>query len=60
MKEKRRTYWTICWISAVALSIVALSPLVLPAGEAGPFLAGMPRALWAGILVSIGFVLLTY
>ncbi|HET6568612.1 MAG TPA: hypothetical protein VFG50_11660 [Rhodothermales bacterium] len=59
MKNKRHTYWTACWICAVVLSILTFTPLV-SAGEAAPYIAGIPHALWAGILVTIGFIVLTY
>ena len=46
--------------AAVVLTILSFSPAVIPAGQAEPRLGGMPYTLWMGILVTIGFVVLTF
>jgi len=46
-------------VGAVLLCVLTFTPLVIPSGQFMPLLAGMPRTLWAGILIYIGLVLLT-
>jgi len=41
------------------LSIIAFTPLVIPSQTVEPVVFGMPRTLWAGILISIGLMILT-
>jgi len=55
----RKTIWRMCCIAATALSIVAFTPLVISPGRYEPTFAGMPRTLWAGILVSLGLAIVT-
>lgn len=57
--KNAKTYWRLCCAAAVLLSVLALSPLVIPPGEAGPMLAGIPRTLWMGFLVNVALVVLT-
>jgi len=45
---------------AVSILVIVFSPLVLSPGEAGPWVLGMPRVLWAGILASILLVIITF
>ena len=42
----------------IALAVLSFSPLVIPNGVLTPLLFGMPRTLWAGILISIGFIII--
>lgn len=60
MTSRGRIYWRVSWIGAVILSVLMFTPLVSPSGVIGPEIAGIPRTLWAGILLSIGFVLVTW
>lgn len=57
--RKKRLYWWGCVLGVVTLSILTFTPVVSPSGEAGPSVAGMPRALWAGILITVFLVILT-
>ena len=43
----------------VILTILALSPLVIPQGEYQPFFFHLPRTLWGGIIVYILMVVVT-
>lgn len=52
--------WRACYLSVMLLSGVAFTPLVIPSGEIQPLVFGMPRTLWAGILVTGLLVLLTF
>ena len=54
-----RTYWKLCCAGIVALSTLALSPIVIPQHVAEPLFFGMPRTLWAGILVTVLLVAVT-
>lgn len=58
--KQRRTLWRICYVSVMLLSAAAFTPLVIPSGVIEPVVFGMPRTLWAGILVTGLLVLLTY
>lgn len=50
--------WRLCCAGMVLLAIATFTPLVIPAGGHEPMLAGIPRTLWAGVLVSLAMVLL--
>ena len=59
MKQKK-TAWTACSMGVVALCVLAFSPAVIPSGTSSPLLWGIPRTLWAGILVYALIVVLTF
>ena len=52
-------YFYICTIIVAVLGILAYSPIVLAPGIIEPVLFGLPRTLWAGLLIYIAIVLLT-
>lgn len=56
----RKTLWQLCCASAILLTILAFSPLVIPPGKYHPMLAGMPYTLWTGILVTVLLVVVTF
>ena len=45
--------WLTYFVIFVLLAIATFSPLVIPYNISTPWLFGMPRTLWAGILISI-------
>jgi len=47
--------WRICIVLFFALSIFTFTPAVIPAGVAEPFVLGLPRTLWMGLLVSFAY-----
>jgi len=51
--------WRFCCICTILLSVIAFTPLVIPSETAEPFVFGMPRTLWAGLLVSLGLMITT-
>jgi hypothetical protein len=51
--------WRLCCALAVFLAALTFTPLVIPIGQAEPFVWGLPRTLWAGLLISLGFFVLT-
>lgn len=51
--------WKFCCICSILLSIVAFTPLVIPSQVVKPFVFGMPRTLWAGLLISLGLMVIT-
>lgn len=60
MSDSKRKRWRITAAAAILLTVVTFTPLVTPVEVHEPVIAGMPFTLWSGILVTIGFVLLTY
>jgi len=50
--------WKISCFLFLLLAVFTFTPWVIPVGEFEPFVFGMPRTLWAGILVAVGFVVL--
>lgn len=60
MSESRKKAYYACFAAAALLSALALSPLVIPTGVAEPWVLGMPRTLWAGILITGALVFLTF
>ena len=59
MKNRGSLSWRLCYAGALLLCVLTFTPLVIPSGQFKPLLVGMPRTLWAGILVYVGLVLLT-
>ena len=60
MTSNTSLYWKICCISAVSLVIITFTPIITPPGVHKPELLGIPFTLWAGILIAVGLVLLTF
>ena len=58
--KKNRTAWIGCSVGIVLLCVVAFSPLIIPTGVSEPELWGIPRTLWAGMLVYVLMVILTF
>ncbi len=58
--KKHNLAWSLCIVGIVALCVISFTPLVIPAGESTPMLLGVPRTLWAGILVYAAMVVLTF
>ena len=50
--------WILCIIGTVGLCALTYTPLVIPAGESAPRVLGLPRTLWAGMLVYIAISIL--
>jgi len=40
------------------LSIISFTPLVIPYGVAEPYFLGLPRTLWAGLLISLSIYII--
>lgn len=60
MKEPKRVRWRVVVGAAILLTVLTFTPLVTPIGSSEPALMDVPVTLWSGLLISIGFVLLTY
>jgi hypothetical protein len=60
METKTSLYWKICCAAAFSLVIITFTPIITPAGVHKPELLGIPFTLWAGILIAVGLVLLTF
>lgn len=45
---------------AILAFIASFSPLVTPEHITEPYIMGLPYTLWAGLLVSFLFIILTY
>ncbi len=57
---RKKKYWKWCCLAAILLSIVAFTPLVIPAGVYKPMLFGIPYTLWTGFLVTVALVTITF
>ncbi len=53
MKTSVRIRWTIYGVVVLILSVISFTPLVIPYGVAEPYFLGLPRTLWAGLLISL-------
>ena len=51
--------WRTCCQLAVLLASLTFTPIVLVPDKIEPILMGMPRTLWLGMLISLGFFVLT-
>jgi hypothetical protein len=60
MKTKRTRLLLILDVIALLLVIATFSPIVIPSGEANPYLLGIPYTMWMSFLVSVLFVFLAY
>ena len=58
--DKARIYWRLCCTAAILLVALSFTPLVIRPGVFTPKLFGIPYTLWAGILIAIGLVVLTF
>ncbi len=56
----KNLYWKLCVFGVVLFSILSFSPLIIPSNNFKPMISGIPRTLWAGMLVYIAIVFLTY
>ncbi|HSG32615.1 MAG TPA: hypothetical protein VLB82_13845 [Thermodesulfobacteriota bacterium] len=45
--------WSCLSIIVIILAILAFTPFVIPYGITEPYVLGLPRTLWAGMLISI-------
>ena len=52
-------YFYACTIMVALLCLLAYSPVVIAPGVIEPVLLGLPRTLWAGLLIYIVIVILT-
>jgi hypothetical protein len=46
-------------LAAIVVSVLTFTPLVIPPFQCEPILLGLPRSLWAGMLVASALVGLT-
>ncbi|THH41710.1 hypothetical protein [Neolewinella litorea] len=58
--RKRTLYWRLCCGLATLLMVLSFTPVFLPPRTIDPTLFGMPYTLWAGILLCVVMVGLTY
>ncbi len=49
--KKSHPFWKICIGAIGLLCVLSFTPLVIPPNVADPSLLGVPRTLWAGILI---------
>lgn len=56
---KNRILWHLCIIGFVLLCALAFTTLVIPYGVVDPFMLGLPRTLWVGILLSVSIFTVT-
>ena len=56
----RRQLWRLCCLGVSALALLTFTPLITPVGVSEPCWLGIPRTLWAGVLVYLSITLLTW
>ena len=56
MQSRRNVLWKSCCAVVILLSILCFTPIVIPAGQYQPTLLGLPRSLWAGILIAFAIL----
>ena len=59
MKNKK-FLWRCCVVAVIAIILITFSPLIIKTGKIKPDLFGLPFTLWAGILLTVALVALTY
>ena len=59
MNPNRRK-WQICCLAMLLLGILSYTPLLIPQNTYTPMLGNIPYSLWAGILMTIAMVFVTY
>jgi len=60
MTNKKIKTWRILRTLAIALTLLAFTPMVIPQGKYRPELFGIPYTLWTSYLITIALVVLTY
>jgi hypothetical protein len=60
MEHRKKSYWKICVILTILLTVTGFSPLILPGGVYKPMIMGIPYTLFASFLVTVALVTLTY
>lgn len=58
--KPNKTYWHICIVAVVVLSIITFTPLVIPKGVYEPMVLGIPYTFWVTFLIMIIYVVLTF
>jgi hypothetical protein len=56
----KKRVWRLCCLGVLLLAVLTFTPLVTPAGSSEPSWLGIPRTLWAGILVYLSLTVLTW
>ncbi len=59
-QQKHSRIFNLCAFMVTVLIMISLSPLVIPAHTAEPFLFYLPRTLWSGFATYILIVALTF
>lgn len=47
------TKWKFVAVAVFILAAISFTPLVIPYGIAEPYVLGLPRTLWAGLVISL-------
>jgi len=55
-----RKIWRTCIAAVAVIVVITYTPAVIPSGTINPSFLGLPYSLWAGILLTILLVTLTY
>ena len=58
--KKKKKLLSLLTITAVVLSCITFTPLVIPYGKYEPALFFFPYTLWTGLIVAMLLVLVTY
>jgi membrane protease YdiL (CAAX protease family) len=56
----KKRLWRLCCLGVLGLAVLTFTPLVTPVGTSEPYWLGIPRTLWAGIVIYLSITLLTW
>ena len=56
----KKRLWRLCCLGVLLLAVLTFTPLVTPVGFSEPYWLGIPRTLWAGIVIYLSITVLTW
>ncbi len=58
--NKKKNIWYVILASALVLTIITFTPLILSPGKINPTLFSLPYTLWSSMAITILLVILTF
>ena len=56
----KKGLWRLCCLGVLLQAVLTFTPLVTPVGASEPYWLGIPRTLWAGIVIYLSITLLSW